>query len=532
MIKIGLKFVQRGWVSGKPRKSNSKLRTLNSELKKQQISSIAGYFPIVLFLLSLLCFPVGCAHLSSDLGPENVAPFFHIQTDPEKQSRRLDAGGPFYSQAEGPEEREWTLRPFFSYRENLKEQTEELEYLYPIGWYKKTPEGTLKRLIPFFSSFKSAPDQEEEGKEEHTDLFLVFWGKDKAGESYGGVFPFGGLFKDRFDRDEIQFVLWPLYTRIREGETQTYNILWPIFSLTSGGMRSGFRIWPFYGQEKQEGEGAYQKIFFLWPLGLYQQRYLDTDHPKTYFYILPFYLSERSPNENKKIFLWPFFNFYFEKHFNYFQVDFPWPIFQYARGEKAEAFKLWPIITYRKVDDRERMYFLWPLFYQEKEENDEKDEVLNLFLYVIKFHQVYYKQEDRWERVSKFWPFFRHAEDGRGMVHFYFPALMPADWEGLERHYGMLFRVFEYYQDGKGKEVSKFLWGLYYHQKQKDLNRIDVGFLFNYQKEKETVQLSFLKGLWGYRRDGSKRQLKIFYFPISWEEREETEKSPVSPPGG
>lgn len=210
MIKIGLKFVQRGWVSGKPRKSNSKLRTLNSELKKQQISSIAGYFPIVLFLLSLLCFPVGCAHLSSDLGPENVAPFFHIQTDPEKQSRRLDAGGPFYSQAEGPEEREWTLRPFFSYRENLKEQTEELEYLYPIGWYKKTPEGTLKRLIPFFSSFKSAPDQEEEGKEEHTDLFLVFWGKDKAGESYGGVFPFGGLFKDRFDRDEIQFVLWPL----------------------------------------------------------------------------------------------------------------------------------------------------------------------------------------------------------------------------------------------------------------------------------------------------------------------------------
>ena len=63
----------------------------------------------------------------------------------------------------------------------------------------------------------------------------------------------------------------------------------------------------------------------------------------------------------------------------------------------------------------------------------------------------------------------------------------------------MLFRIYEYYQDGKGKEVSKFLWGLYYHQKQKDLNRIEVGFLFTYLKEKETFQLSFLKGLLGYQ---------------------------------
>jgi hypothetical protein len=73
---------------------------------------------------------------------------------------------------------------------------------------------------------------------------------------------------------------------------------------------------------------------------------------------------------------------------------------------------------------------------------------------------------------------------------------------------------------------------LYYHQKQKDLNRVEVGFLFTYLKEKETVQLSFLKGLLGYRREGSKRQLKILYFPISWEEKEETEKSPASLPGG
>ena len=261
--------------------------------------------------------------------------------------------------------------------------------------------------------------------------FSFFFGERvRPGAPTAGCFPFGGLFRDRFDRDEIQFVLWPLYSRILEGETETYHFLWPIFSLTSGGMRSGFRIWPFYGQEKQEGKGAYQKTFFLWPIGYYQQKYLDTDNPKTSFYLFPLYISEKSSNENKTIFLWPFFNFYTEKNFDYFQVDFPWPIVQFARGENVEAVKLLPLISYRKVDQRERLFLLWPLFYQEKEENDEKDEVLNEFFYLSKFHQVYYKKEDRWERVSKLWPFFRHAEDGRGMVHFYFPALMPVDWEG------------------------------------------------------------------------------------------------------
>jgi hypothetical protein len=507
--------------------SKFKVQSLKFKAKK-----VALGFQLSAFSLFLLLMAAGCAHLSPDLGPENVAPFFHIQTDPEKESRRLDGAGPFYSQSESPEEREWTFRPFFSYRENLKEQTVELEYLYPLGRYRKTTQGISHHFVPFYSSFEPSPEIREEDQRENVDLFLLFWGKGKKGDPYFGLFPFGGLLRDRFTRDEIRFVLWPLYSRILDGDTEILHVLWPVFSLTTGGQRSGFRLWPFYGQEKKEGEGAYEKIFFLWPIGVYEKKYLDTDNPRTSFFLLPLFVSEESPDDNRKIILWPFFNFYTNKKFNYFQMDVPWPVFQYARGENGLAIKLWPLITYWKLDQRERISLMWPIFYQIKEEDDERDEVLNQFFYLIRFHQVYYKKEDRWERVSKFWPFFRHAEDGRGMVHFYFPALMPADWEGLERNYGMLFRIYEYYQDGKGKEVSKFLWGLYYHQKQKDLNRIEVGFLFTYLKEKQTFQLSFLKGLLGYRRDGPKREMKIFYMPISWEEKEDPGKPPGSPPEG
>ena len=210
-------------------------RTTNDERKKYQVSTIAGYFPILLLLFSLLFFPAGCAHLSPDVGPENVAPFFHIQTDTENQSRRLDAAGPFYSQSESPEEREWTFRPFFSYRENLKEETEELEYLYPLGRVRKTPEGKLSRFIPFYSSFKPSLEKRKRTKERMWTFSLFFGERVRTGAPYGGFFPFGGVFRDRFDRDEIQFVLWPLYSRILEDETETDHFLWPIFSLTSGG---------------------------------------------------------------------------------------------------------------------------------------------------------------------------------------------------------------------------------------------------------------------------------------------------------
>ena len=489
--------------------------------------------PNIQFFIAACCFLAsGCAHLPPNAQPENVAPFFHIQTNPENQSRRLDAAGPFYSQVESPDEREWTLRPFFSYRENLKEQTEDLEYLYPLGHYRKTVAGKEYRFIPFFSSFEPAGDNEKKELRENVDLFLVFWGKDKEGKPYGGFFPFGGELRGRFIRDEIQFVLWPIYTRIREGETQTYNILWPIFSHTEGGQRRGFRFWPFYGEEQQDGEGAYLKKFFLWPIGHYQQKYLDTDRPKTYFYLFPFYLSEESPTEKKTIVLWPFFNFYSEKNFNYVQVDFPWPFLQYGRGENTEAFKLWPLFTYRKVDQKEKISLFWPIFIQQKDEDDLQEEILNRFLYISKYHQIYYKKENRFERVTRIWPLFRNAEDGKGLKHFYFPALMPADWEGLERNYGMLFRLFEYYEDGKGKEISKFLWGLFFHQKQKDLERIEIGFLFTYLKEKEKLHLSFLKGMLGYYQDGPTRQMTFLYLPISWEETEEKGKPPVSPGGG
>ena len=280
---------------------------------------------LLTFLAAMGVLVTGCAHLSPDLTPSNVSPFFHIQTNEDKESRRVDAAGPFYSQSESPEESEWSLRPFFWYREDRKNQTEEMEFLYPLGWYKKTPKETSLKFLPFYQNRKKV-EEEEERSRDYVDLFPFFWGRSRSGEPFGGFFPLGGTFRDRFSRDEIQFALWPLYTHIREGEIQTTHILWPVFSLTEGGRRRGFRFWPLYGRETQEGEGAYEKTFFLWPVFHYQQRHLDSEFPETYFYIFPLYVSESSARRQTTIFLWPLFSFYTVKEFDYFQMDFPGPL--------------------------------------------------------------------------------------------------------------------------------------------------------------------------------------------------------------
>ncbi|MBI5582753.1 MAG: hypothetical protein HY892_02920 [Deltaproteobacteria bacterium] len=469
------------------------------------------------FLIPAVLLAGGCAHLSPDLKPNNVAPLFHVQTDEEKEARRVDAAGPFYSQSESPEEKEWSLRPFFWYRQDLKNRTEELEFLYPLGWYKKTPLETSLKILPFYQN-RWKVEEEEEPSRDYTDLFPFFWGKSRSGEPYGGFFPLGGVFRDRFSRDEIQFALWPLYTHIREGETETTHILWPVFSLTAGGPRQGFRFWPLYGRETLEGEGAYEKTFFLWPVFHYQKRHLDSEVPETYFYIFPLYVSESSAKKQKTIYLWPFFSFYTVKEFDYFQVDFPWPFIQYASGENVSSFKLWPLITYRQEDNRIRRAFLWPIFYQDFEEDDYKIESKVLFCLLTKIHEKYFKKEKRWERVTRIWPLFRHADDGLGRVHFFFPAIMPADWDGLERNYGMLFRIFDYYEDGQGLEVTKFLWGLYYRQKEKAKNRIEVTLLFDWQETPDRLEFNVLKGLFGYRREGDLKILKLFYLPLRLEE--------------
>jgi hypothetical protein len=81
------------------------------------------------------------------------------------------------------------------------------------------------------------------------------------------------------------------------------------------------------------------------------------------------------------------------------------------------------VISWSEGDGRQGFRF-WPFYGRETQE-----------------------KEGAYEKTFYLWPFIQYA---RGRVHFFFPALMPADWDGPGRHYGLLFRIFEHYEDGQG----------------------------------------------------------------------------------
>src|SRR5207247_5292459 len=95
--------------------------------------------------------------------------------------------------------------------------------------------------------------------------------------NYTAVIPFYGHLKNRLLRDEIRFILLPLYAQTRKRDVVTENYVFPIFHLRHGEKLEGWQFWPLAGYEHKdvtvktnafdetEVVGGYDKLFVLWP---------------------------------------------------------------------------------------------------------------------------------------------------------------------------------------------------------------------------------------------------------------------------
>lgn len=422
--------------------------------------------------------------------------------------------GPFYSYHSSPEKTEWALRPLVSKYVDKKEGICEYQFLYPLGRYKRSGEGRTVQFIPFVKSKKCF---HEENKTTSSEYFPFFWGKTKKGEPYGGFFPFYGSLKERFGRDRMTFVLWPLYSSSHDEGTSTYKFLWPFFTYIKGKNSKGFRIWPLYGQDKKEG--IYSKSFILWPFFIRQRTDLDTDNPKSFFAVFPLYVSTKTPSERSRTILFPLFTFYERERDNFRQRTYPWPILSYAKGDDYESRNVLPLYSYQNKKNSKNFYILWPI-YKHQIENDEKtDTITDRFLLINKYERTHFKQGNKKAKILRLWPVFYYRQSKQGDIKFDFPAIIPIDDEGFERNYGPLLRIYEYRKDYQGCEQSRFLWGLYSYWKVGASVSRDIPFVVSYKKDVNFRKFSLLKGAFEYQSRGDKNSLRLLYLPwrINWQ---------------
>ncbi len=465
---------------------------------------------------------IGCATVPGQTQRNNVSPFFFHQADKEQAEEKVDALGPFYNSYSSPKEEGWAVRPLLSYHHDRDREIKEWQFLYPLGKYRRTPEETYTQFIPLVSGHRAVNETPEYGKKRDFGFFPVFWGRTKSGEPYGGLFPIYGQFKERFERDDITFFLWPLYSSARWEGNQKTTILWPILSWTKGDKERAFRIWPLYGYEEKKGE--YDRSFVLWPLFFVHREDLDTEYPKTKRMFFPLYVSETSAAENKKIFLWPFFNYYHDRRNDYKQWDMPWPLIQYAKGEDYLVKKFWPLFSEKQKPDSYEFSLLWPIYEYARErlEEDQAEKTTYRFLIINKSETTVWPEKNETESVTRLWPLFylKTRRDGSAFLHF--PAIIPIEDEGFERNYGPIFRIYEYEKDKEGGEKSKFLWGVYRHESRQDWNMVELSFLASWESGPDMSRFTLARGLFEYLRKQSRRAIKLFYIPdvITWGEKE------------
>ncbi|PMP95677.1 MAG: hypothetical protein C0169_05200 [Thermodesulfobacterium geofontis] len=449
----------------------------------------------------------------------NFWPFIVYSKNKINKIERLEIAGPFIYKYSFPKEKGTSLRPIYSSVKGA--EGERIFFLSPLGIYKSDKETTSLKLVPLISkTWVKTPEEKQE--EKHFDFFPVFWGKTSQNETYGGIFPIYGKFKNRFGKKEITFVLWPIYSKIEYEKYTAYNYLWPFIRTIREKEKhepseySGFKFWPLFGRFK---EADTERSFILWPFYIKSYFRGSEGEYSDRLIVFPFYIRENTNIYNKKIVLWPFFQKIYAKDYYYKQLDAPWPFYQKIEGEEIKGLRYWPFYGYVKKEDSLDYFILWPLYFYKEDHIIQKDLKFDEREYKFLIFSKYRYTEQTGnplEREYRIWPIIYGYESKSNSTtqFYYFPAILPLYDEGMERNYSAFLKLWEYYQH-EDYSFFKLLWGLYRYEKTKQKSIQELAFLFRIVKGPDTNYIEFLEGLLGIGKIEGNPKIKIIFMDFT-----------------
>ncbi|MBN2427768.1 MAG: hypothetical protein JXK94_05485 [Deltaproteobacteria bacterium] len=431
--------------------------------------------------------------------------------------------GPFFKYEKNGSLRQRAFRPFYYRTDHLDTGSFQREILFPVSTKRTTASDESFHVLNLWNRYKLFNEGKPDEVNYHTfSIFpLIFFGQTREDERYFAFFPFGGTIKNRFQRDEINFFLFPLYGKTERNGTTTRNILWPIYAAIEGDNESGTKIWPLWGAS--EKKGVYKKRFFLWPLFFRYDLNLDSEAPEKVRAFLPFYVRSTSTNHSSTHILWPFFSHIQDREKGYEEWNYPWPLFRKTEGQHKQSTKYLPFYADERVGEFNKRWFLWPLYKVEEVEAPDyslhRDRVL-FFLY-SNFEENHLSQPEKNKKRIAFWPFFTY-EKKHAITDFFFLSLAEPFFpenEAIGRIWGPLWRIYQHRYDGnRDIEVSSFLWNLYWKERHGTDLAWELFPLFNYRNEQGHKKMKLLKGLFSYSSEAREKSLGFLYLPwkLSW----------------
>jgi hypothetical protein len=418
---------------------------------------------------------------------------------------RHEAAGPLYYSQMSESQRQWALPPFFCYTRTADVDWTEMEILYPILSYRRFGPEFRLQLVQFFSfSGGRPPDQDNF----HRFTLFPFYFQQRSADpslNYTAVVPFYGHLEYRLFKDDIKFVMFPLYSETRKKDVVTDNYLYPFFSLRHGDAMSGWKVWPIIGDERKApttrtnimGEpeivGGYENFFAPWPIYFHNWTGLGTTNAETSRTIVPFYSHTESPSRVETSYGWPLgYNSIKDYERNITEHDFLWPLFVKARGAKETTrifpfyshaansnlvsdFVLWPIYKYNALNaptlERRRTRILFFLYSDTAEKNTSTGEVF---------------------RRKDFWPLYTYHHEMNGNERLQVLALaeplLPNN-RSISREYSPVWSLWRAEKNPRtGASSQSLLWNLYRRDKTPQSKKLSLFFgLFQYQSTAEAA---------------------------------------------
>jgi hypothetical protein len=436
--------------------------------------------------------------------PASAGFFYHEFPLTLAPGHRTEAAGPLYYHERTEDQRQWGIPPLFSRTDNTGVDATEVDFLYPVFTYDRF--GSEYRY-QFFQllSLSGGHNLEKDVPKDRFTIFPFYFQQRSPEPSlnYTAFMPFYGHLKNRLLRDEIHFVMFPLYSQTRKRDIVTDNYVFPIFHLRHGNGLKGWQFWPLVGHEHKsvttktnsfdevETVPGHDKFFAFWPFFFNNHLRLGTENPETQRVLLPLYSLTRSPMRDSSTYLWPFFTYTDDREKKYHEWGAPWPLIGFARGEGKTMNRLWPLFSRAHNDVLESNFYLWPVYKYNRARSEPLDRERTRILFFL-YSDLIEKNTLTGAALHRtdLWPLFTARKDlnGNERVQILAPIepLLPGN-KSVERNWSPLWSLWRAEKNPKsGASSQSFLWNLYRHEETPQAKKSSLLFgLIQYQSTPE-----------------------------------------------
>lgn len=457
-----------------------------------------------------------CAVRSECVDFESLGPLYNRSELTLSTGWRSEWLGPFFYHELDEETETIAVPPIFSYYKNPSIDSAGMDFLYPLAGYRRYGDEYRYNLFQFISI--GGGKIEDEGSARRFTIFPFYFHQwsNIPDENYTAVVPIYGKLKNRLLWEEVNFILFPIYSRTKKKDVITENYLVPFFHIRKGAGLSGWQFFPIYGQENKiafsftnrydevEISPGHNRRFIIWPIYLEATTGIGTTNQSFQRAILPFFSYQESALRNSLTAPWPIgltLTRDDEKKFR--EVGAPWPIIVIARGEGKNTTRFWPLYGTASNPYRESNFYLWPAYKFDRLSAPSVDvERVRLFLFLYSDSITINTESGDASRRTSLWPLFIQKIDEQGRERLVSPALLEPIFPSsapIARNYSPLW--------GLCREEKNPLQGKYSKSLFWNLLRED--------RDKTKEKASFLFGLFQYEKTADSKKVKIFYIPVS-----------------